>query len=119
MMNINARQDNDNDLIVTLVSNRHRSHTRASIVEGGKTTGLSDGDLSHWEQLVQDLPWPDGITLATIKSMKINEKVPIAYCVNSKIISELASFIPAILKKVGCVWEVLDEHEDEMLEQIT
>ena len=33
--------------------------------------------------------------------------------------SELASFILAVLKMVGCVWEVLDEHEDEMLEQIT
>jgi hypothetical protein len=78
-MNVNARQDDDNDAVVTPVSNHHQTHTRASIVEGGKTTGLTDNNLSHWEQLVQELPWPDGITLANIKSMKINEKVPIAY----------------------------------------
>ncbi len=25
----------------------------------------------------------------------------------------------SFIKKVGCIWEVLDEHKDEMLEQIT
>ncbi len=48
----------------------------------GRLLDYSDDDLSHWELLVQDLPWPDGITLANIKAMKINEKVAIAYCVN-------------------------------------
>ncbi len=33
--------------------------------------------------------------------------------------SELASFILAVLTKVGRVWEVVDEHEEEMLEQKT
>ena len=33
--------------------------------------------------------------------------------------SELASFILAVLTKVGRVWEVVDEHEEEMLEQET
>ena len=27
-------------------------------------------------------------------------------------------FIPTLLKKVSRVWEVLDEHKDEMLEQL-
>jgi hypothetical protein len=49
-MNVDARQDDDNDVAVTLVSNRHRSHARASIVEGGKITGLTDDNLPHWEQ---------------------------------------------------------------------
>ena len=109
----------DGDVTVTPVSNCQRSHARASIVEGGKTSGLTDDDLSHWEQLVHDLPWPEGITLEHIKAMKMHEKLPIAYCVNTKKISELSSFIPAILKKVGRIWEVLDEREDELLEQVT
>ena len=58
-------------------------------MEGGKTAGLTDEDLSHLEQLVQDLPWPDGSTLANIKAIKINEKVPIGYCVNTKKILNL------------------------------
>ena len=70
----------------------------------GRLLDYSDDDLSHWELLVQDLPWPDGITLANIKAMKINEKVAIAYCVNTKKNSEFALFILAILRKV----EVLD-----------
>ena len=104
--------------MVTPVSNCHRSHAIVLIVEGGRTIGLTDEDLSHWEQLVQDIQWPDGIMLENIKATKVNEKVPIAYCVNTKNISELAPFILAFLKKVGHVWEVLDEHKDEMLEQI-
>ncbi len=56
-MIVDAGQNNDGDVVVTPVSNRQRSHARASIVEGGKTSGLTDDDLSHWEQLVRDLLW--------------------------------------------------------------
>ena len=48
---------------------------------------MTDEDLSHWEQLVQDIQCPDGIMLENIKATKVNEKVPIAYCVNTKNIS--------------------------------
>ena len=58
-------------------------------MEGGKTTRLTDEDLSHWEQLVQDLQWSDAITLENIKAIKINENLSIAYCVNAKKILNL------------------------------
>ena len=47
MMNVDARKDDDNDVVVTPVSNHHQFHARALIVEGGKTTGLTDA-MTRW-----------------------------------------------------------------------
>ncbi len=60
--------------------------------------------------------WLDGIMLDNSMKMKMKEKAPVAYCVHTKKILFIAS---VIFKKVVHVWEVLDEQEDEMLEQLT
>ena len=93
-MNVDGGQDDDNDVVVIPVSNHHQSHARALIVDGGKTTGLTDDDLSNWEQLVHDLQWLESITLANIRAMKINEKVPIANCENTKKNQNLCHLFP-------------------------
>ncbi len=86
----------------------------------GKTTGLTGDELTHWENLVKTgIPWKDGVTTDNIRKMKILDKVPIVYCIDNKDITNLASFVPAILKRVGgSVWEVLDEQEHKMYEQL-
>ncbi len=40
-----------------------------------------------------------------LQRMKLKEKVPIAYCVNEKNISDVASFVPAILVRIGKKWQ--------------
>ena len=54
-----------------------------------------------------------------LQRMKLQDKVPIAYCMNASNISEMESFIPAILVCVGKkLWEVMDENDDQMEEQL-
>ena len=87
----------------------------------GKTAGLTGDELTHWENLVDSgIPWKDGVTIENIKKMKILDKVPVVYCIDNRDITNMASFVPAILKRVGGnIWEILDENEDEMYEQLT
>ena len=79
--------------------------------QGLKTTG--DDDYTVWQVLVSEL---DGIVnLEYLQKAKLREKVPIAYCTNVNDITNVASFVPAILVRVTQTkWELMDENDDEM-----
>ena len=50
-----------------------------------------------------------------LQSMKIRDKVPIAFCINESNITKIESFIPAILVHVGKKqWELMDKNDDSM-----
>jgi hypothetical protein len=40
------------------------------------------------------------------------------YCVDTKNINNMHSFVPAVMKRIGNAWEVLDDKEDELYETI-
>jgi hypothetical protein len=40
------------------------------------------------------------------------------YCVDTEKIDQMHSFVPAVMKRIGNAWEVLDGKEDELYETI-
>ena len=75
-----------------------------------------DDGTTRWEEMVHSLP--PVLDHAYFRAMKPLEKVPVLYCINNHNITVMSSFVPAVLKKIGHRWEILDEHEAKLLDEI-
>jgi len=74
-----------------------------------KTTG--DDNYTVWQIMVSELRGT--VDREHLQRMKL--KVPVAYCMNEKNIRVVASFVPAILVRLGQkLWELMDENDDHM-----
>ena len=50
---------------------------------------------------------------------KMHDKALVIYCVQICNIASVSSFVPAIIKKVGGAWIILDGNEDKLIEQVS
>jgi cobalamin biosynthesis protein CobT len=74
-----------------------------------KTTG--DDNYTVWQIMVSELRGT--VDREHLQRMKL--KVSVAYCMNEKNIRVVASFVPAILVRLGQkLWELMDENDDHM-----
>jgi hypothetical protein len=96
------------------VSDNSPVQATASLLEDGKEEG--DVDTTCWEDMVSELPGV--IDVAYLRLVKVHAVVPIAYCVDTKNINQMHSFVPAVMKRIGNAWEVLDDKEDELYKTI-
>jgi hypothetical protein len=96
------------------VSDNSPVQATASLLADGKEEG--DVDTNRWEDMVSELPWV--IDVAYLRLLKVHAVVPIVYCVDTKNINNMHSFVPAVMKRNGNAWEVLDDKEDELYETI-
>jgi hypothetical protein len=96
------------------VSDNSPVQTTASLLEDGKEEG--DVDTTCWEDMVSELPGVIGV--AYLRLLKVHTVIPIVYCVNTKNIDQMHSFVPAVMKRIGNAWEVLNDKEDELYEMI-
>ena len=53
---------------------------------------------------------PAIVNIEHFRGMKLFETVPVLYCVNTQNITVMSSFVPAVMKKVGRHWEILDKN---------
>ncbi len=80
-----------------------------------KATG--DTYYTQWQIMVNDLIGE--VDHNYLKKMKLRQHVPVAYCINNKNISDIGSFVPAFLVRVGKnLWEVMDEHDEKIEKQL-
>ena len=86
----------------------------ACLLADGKEDG--DVDTTRWEDMVSELPGV--IDVAYLRLLKVHAVIPIVYCVNTKSIDQMHSFVLAVMKRIGNAWEVLDDKEDEIYETI-
>ena len=78
-----------------------------------KTTG--DEEFTAWQVLLSELSDSVTVDCDYLQRMKLKKKVPIAFCVDEKDISNVKSFVPSILVRVGkTMWELMDENDDHM-----
>jgi hypothetical protein len=112
--NNESASDSDDDL--TLEQLRQSAETKERDT-AFKTTG--DENFTAWQVLRSEMSTSTIINYDHLLQMKLKDKVPIAYCVNASNISEMESFVPAILIRVQKkLWEVMDENDDQMEEQL-
>ena len=82
-----------------------------------KTTG--DVNFTAWQVLRDEMSDSTIIDCDHLQQMRLKDKVPIVYCINTQDISKMSSFVPAILVRVGKKqWEVMDENDENMEEQL-
>ncbi len=58
------------------------------------------------------------IDVTYLRLLKVHAVIPIVYCVKTKNINNMHSFVPAVMKRIGNAWEMLDDKEDELYETI-
>ncbi len=96
------------------VSNNSPVQATASLLENGMKEG--EIDTTRWEDMVSELSGV--IDVAYLILLKVHAVIPIVYCVNTKNINQMHSFVPAVMKKIGNAWEVLHDKEDYLYEMI-
>ena len=86
---------------------------RAAAVGNFKTTG--DDDYTAWQVLRSELSDSVVVDCNYLQGRKLREKVPIAYCTDTRNIHKQEAFIPAILVRVTKnKWELMNENDDQM-----
>jgi hypothetical protein len=96
------------------VSDNSPVQATTSLLEDGKEEG--DIDTTCWEDMVSELPGL--IDVVYLRLLKVHAVVPIVDCVDTKNNNQMHSFVPAVMKRIGNAWEVLDDKEDELYETI-
>jgi hypothetical protein len=96
------------------VSDNSIVQATASLLADGKEEG--DVDTTYWEDMISELPRV--IDVAYLRLLKDHAVVPIVYCVDTKNINNMHSFVPVVMKRIGNAWEMLDDKEDELYDMI-
>ncbi len=72
-------------------------------------------EISRWHKSVNKLPDDVQIDLAFLRELKLQESVPVAWCVENHEVHCLGLFVPAILTRISAhLWEIADEDNLEM-----
>jgi hypothetical protein len=71
------------------VSDNSPGQATASLLEEGKEEG--DVDTTRWEDMASELPGL--VDVAYLRLLKVHAVVPIVYCVNTKNINQMHSFV--------------------------